>query len=231
MKKFSMLAVLIVLSASSLFAQKGDCNGYFAYKAGTKFEMTVYDKKDKPSNILKYEVVKNTATTDGAEITYSNESYDSKNKLLSKGEFTAKCQGTQFSTEVRNISTDMLPKSADIQVTVTGDKLVYPLKLSAGQTLPDASVETRSTMNGIGISNISIAITNRKVESIETIETPVGKFEAVKISYSFSTKMTLAKMQGTAVEYLTKDIGLIKSETFDKNGKKVSSQIISKLER
>ncbi|KOY85602.1 hypothetical protein AD998_05045 [bacterium 336/3] len=229
MKKLFIFAVLLSISNNLIWAQKGDCSGYFAHKAGTKFEITVYDKKDKPSTTLKYEVLKNTSTTNGSDIVFSNESYDAKNRLIAKGEFSAKCQGSQFTTEVRNMSSEMMPKSTDIQMSVSGDQLIYPHKLSAGQTLPDASVDTQSTMNGMKIMSMSTKITNRKVEGFETVETPAGKFECVKISYTYSNKMTLGKIEGKAVEYLAKGVGLVKSESFDKNGKKVSTQLLTKI--
>ena len=230
MKKLSILVFIYFISISNnLWAQKGDCNGYFAYKAGTKLEMTVYNKKDKPTTILKYEVLKNTSTADGADIVYNNESYDAKNRLINKSEFTAKCQGTQFQTEVRNLTSEMMPQSADIQVSITGDKLIYPHKLSAGQTLPNANVDMKSTMQGMTISSINTQITNRKVDGFETVETPAGKFECVKISYSYYMKLTLGKIEGTAVEYLAKGVGMVKSESFDKKGQKVSTQLLTKL--
>lgn len=230
MKKIFIFATLFYVTfTNTLFAQKSDCSGYFAHKAGTKLEMTVYNKKDKPTTTLKYEVLKNTPTSDGADIVFNNESYDAKNRLISKAEFTAKCQGSQFLTEVRNMSSEMMPQSADIQMSITGDKLIYPHKLSAGQTLPDASVAIKSTMQGMTISSINTQITNRKVEGFETVETPAGKFECVKISYTYSSKLTLGRIEGTAIEYLAKGVGLVKSESFDKKGQKVSTQLLTKL--
>jgi hypothetical protein len=232
MKKICFLMVVCLLLSKSIFSQSIDCNGYFAHKVGTKMEMTIYDKKEKPSSFLKYAVTKNTSIAGGTDISYSNEVFDKKNKSIAKTEYSIKCQGGQFITELRNFISQSSPTSPDMEVSITGDKVLYPHKLVAGQVLPDAKVEVKTGMKGgMTLMTINTSITNRKVEGFETIETPAGKFECVKISYNFESKMTLGKLKGSCTEYLAKGVGVVKSENFDKNGKKTDSNVLTKLEK
>lgn len=229
----------LVLFFSSIFnlafaqsQETKDCNGYFAYQAGTKMELTHYDKKDKVSSVLKYQVEKNVPTANGTDIFFFNQTYDSKGKLVVKGDFEMQCKNGQIYADVHNIASDMTP-AADAEVSITGDKLTYPHNLTVGQKLDDVNCEVKQTMSGSGMTlfTIDMSLTNRKVEGFETVTTPAGTFECVKISYDYNTKMSFMKKQGHTVEYLAKGIGLVKVESFDKKGKKESSQLLTKLER
>ncbi len=209
-----------------------DCNGYFAYQTGTKMELTMYDKKDKVSTVLKYQVEKSTPTTNGIDVFFSNQTYDNKGKLVVKGDFDMQCKDGQIYADVRNIASDIAP-AADAEVSITGDKLTYPHNLTAGQKLDDVNCQIKQTMSGSGMTLLTVTmnITNRKVEGFETITTPAGTFECVKISYDYDTKVAFVKKQGRSVEYLAKGVGLVKVESFDKKGKKESSQLLTKLEK
>ncbi len=230
MKKLLLLSLLITFGLQAI-AQTNDCNGYFAYKAGTKMDITLYDKKDKVSAVLRYEVKKNTPTATGADFLFHNEHFDGKGTLLTKGDYDVQCKNGQVFCDVRNIFASFASISANAEVEITGDKLVYPHNLKAGQTLPNAEMNMKSSMSGITVLNMDMKVTNRKVEGFEIVETPAGKFECVKISYDNDIKMTLMKRQGRTTEYLAKGVGIVKSESFDAKGKKTNSQILTKLER
>lgn len=231
---FFIGAILFFASIFNLQAQSQetkDCNGYFAYQAGTKMELTFYDKKDKVSQVLKYQVEKNTPTATGIDVFFFNQTYDKNGKLLVKGDFEMQCKNGQIYADVRNIATDMTPV-ADAKVSFTGDKLTYPHNLTAGQKLDDVNCEIKQTMsNGMSLFTVDMNITNRKVEGFETVTTPAGTFECVKISYDYNTKMSFMKKQGRTIEYLAKGVGVVKVENFDKKGKKESYQLLTKLER
>jgi hypothetical protein len=230
MKKLLVLC-LFVTFGSLATTQTNDCNGYFAYQAGTKMDITLYDKKDKVSAVLKYEVKKNTPTPKGADFLFYNEHFDDKGKLLVKADYDVQCKDGQVFCDVRNIFASFATISPNAEVEITGDKLIYPHNLKAGQALPNAETEMKSSMNGLTILTVNLKITNRKVEGFETVDTPAGKFECVKISYDNDIKMTLMKRQGRTIEYLAKGIGVVKSESFDTKGKKTSSQMLTKLQR
>jgi hypothetical protein len=229
MKKEHLLLLFILISFN-LKAQN-NCEGYFAHKVGSKFEITTYDKKDKVSTILRYEVLKNTSIPNGVDILFANQTLDSKSREIMKSEFTVKCQAGEIFVDATYIASNMIPNAPNMQVSITGEKLIYPNQMKVGQKLNDGQVEVKTTMQGgITLMNLKIKITNRKVEGFETVETPAGKFECVKISYESETKAGIAGTQITKnIEYLAKGIGLVKFESFDKNGKKISSQQLTKV--
>jgi len=75
------------------------------------------------------------------------------------------------------------------------------------------------------VMNITIAITNRKVEAVENVTTPAGTFECYKISYDIDTKMMFTvKVKG--VEWYAKNVGLVKSESYSTDGKLMGSNLL-----
>jgi hypothetical protein len=52
----------------------------------------------------------------------------------------------------------------------------------------------------------------------ETLNTPAGKFDCFKISQKVFMK-TLGKIEINSIEWYSEDVGMVKSETYDKKGK------------
>ena len=222
MKNPLTLCLLLILTQT---AYSQDCGPYFAFRKGTKMELTSYDKKDKPIVLTKYEMIDYKPVADGTSLVFSTATYDAKGNLLVKGESVGKCSGGRYYTDVRNIASDMMPKSANIDVDVSGDLLAYPATLSAGDKLPNASINMKASMGSITILNTTVNITDRQVVGLETVETPAGRFDCVKITYT----LTMRNRSMDAAEYLAKGIGVVKSEQVDSNGRKQSSTMLTRL--
>ena len=228
MKKL-LVCLLLAGAAKCTLAQ--DCGSYFAFQKGLKFELTSYDKKDKPTALLKYQILDFKPVNGGTSLVFSNETYDAKGSLLAKGESAGKCIGGNYYTDVRNISSDLIPKAANLTMSITGDPLMYPAKLAAGDKLKDASFTIKSALeSGMTLMTINATLTGREVAGTETVETPAGTFECVKIRYTLNVRM-MGNRTLTGFEYLAKGIGVVKSEQFDAKGRKQSSLLLTKLEQ
>lgn len=227
MKKLTLFLLILFLTQT---AQAQDCGTYFAFPKGRKFELTNYDKKDNVSAVIKYAVLDAKAVSGGTAFVLETATYDTKGNLLAKGEAEAKCIGGSFYTDVRNISSDMLPKSANITVEVSGDQLMYPAQLNPGDKLKDASFTAKSSMGSMSLMTLTANIIDRKVVGMETVTTPVGSFECVKISYTLSMKM-MGNRTMNCVEYLAKGVGVVKSEQTNDKGRKMGSTLLTKLEK
>ena len=231
MKNFiKILTPLIYFSSISCIYAQEICNTFFASEKGTKIEMANYDKKDKLVNKNKYEIVDSKPIAGGREFIIQTEIIDANDKLISKVEQNAKCINGDYVTDVRVANPEMMQKDANVKVTIDGDKLFYPSNLSVGEKLKDASVTLKTEMGGMTIMNMTINITERKIEAYETIETPAGKFDCAKITYKMNMKF-MGNRTYNSVEYLAKGIGIVKSEQFDDKGKKQSSMIITKISK
>lgn len=228
MKKISFILIGVALSSIG-FSQ--NCNEYFSFQKGMKIEMASYDKKDKLTATLKYEIVDYKPSGSGMTLVMNTATYDDKGKLLAKGDASGKCENGVYYADVRNISSDMIPKSADIKVDVTGEQLTYPANLKIGDKLKDATINVESGMaSGMKLMSMTANIVDRQVASFETVETPAGKFDCAKITYTLNMKF-FGNRSMSCVEYLAKGIGVVKSENYDSKGKKQSSMILNKLEK
>lgn len=222
---------VFIFSIISLFSMAQECSSYFAFQKGMKIELTSYDKKDKLSATLKYEVLDYKPVNGGFSLVFATETYDPKGKLLVKGESYGKCNNGDYLTDVRNISSEMIPKSADIKMNIDGDQMAYPTNMKVGDKLKDANIKVSSSLaSGMTLMNITASIFDRKVDSFETIETPAGKFDCLKITYTLNVKF-MGNRTLSCTEYLAKGIGVVKQEQFDDKGKKQSSLILTKLEK
>lgn len=231
MKKTFILNTLVVFCFCVINLKAQDCSSYFSFQKGMKIEMTSYDKKDKVSVLLKYEILDYKNTGNAMTLTIKNETYDAKGKLIVKGESSGTCKNGEYFADLRNIATDMIPKTADLQMEYSGDQLVYPANLKEGQQLKDASVTMKASMaGGMTLMNVTANILDRKVAGFETIETPAGKFECAKITYTMKVKF-MGNRTLSCSEYLAKGIGVVKSEQFDDKGKKQTTMMLTKLEK
>jgi hypothetical protein len=117
------------------------------------------------------------------------------------------------------MSEDQMKSFQNMEVKITGDMLDIPSNPIAGQKLKDGTLNIAlSSEGGPAFMNTTITITNRKVEGIETITTPAGTFECVKISYDVETKM-LFTIHTHAVEWYAKNTGMVRSENYNSKGK------------
>lgn len=228
MIKYTLLLCILVCSKFGFTQQ---CSNYFLLKEGSKIELQNLDKKGNVSTVLKYNVQQLKQINNGFAIQMLTETYDPKGKLIVKGEVNGKCQNGDLYTDVQNISSSMFSKSQDLKMNIDGDQLVYPANMKVGDILKDAKISVSASLStGMSLMNMSVNITNRKVEGTETVETPAGKFECIKMSYDLNMKM-IVKKDVHVVEYFFKGLGIVKSDTYDAKGKLESSLVLSKLDK
>jgi hypothetical protein len=226
MKPILFTLGLLAVTASA-FAQ--NCNTYFAFKKGGKFEITSYDKKDKPAAVLRYTVTEAKPVSGGLAVDLDVETLDAKGRQIAKAQSSGKCVGGTYFTDIRNFASDQMPVNADMKVTVTGDQLAYPANLSAGDKLKDASINAKTQMGGMTLMNMDMTISNRQVAGNETVTTPAGTFDCVKLTYTIQMKL-MGNRTLTATEWLAPGAGVVKTEQYDDKGRKVGSSLLTKRE-
>ncbi len=227
MKQLFLSAVFFCSSISALIAQ--DCPMYYPDKENTQMEYKQYDKKGglSGSSVQKITSIKKTAGS--TEVAISAESFDAKGKSLGTANLKARCEGGVFYIDMSNYlpqqSTDAYK---DMEMTVEGGNLEMPSGMKAGGLLKDGDLKMSFSSGGMTVMNMAVSITNRKVEAVENLTTPAGTFECYKISYDISTKMMISvKMKG--VEWYAPNVGMVKSETYSKDGKLQGSTVLNAI--
>jgi hypothetical protein len=102
--------------------------------------------------------------------------------------------------------------------------LELPSNLSVGQHLPDGNMTMRVFVSGNPMFTMTVSVTNRMVELVEDVTTPLGTFACTKITYDVTSKM-LFNINGKGAEWLSAEQGLIKTESYNDSGKLQGSSL------
>ncbi len=206
---------------------QNNCSTYFPFEEQKTLEYTNYDKKGKfaSKSISKVTVVDDI--DNGLEAQLETQILDEQEEVMTTGSYQVKCLDDELRIDVSNLmSPEMTASFSHLEVTITGEPFTLPSILEPGLTLPDANNVIKAGSGGVNFMNISIDATNRKVEEAEVVRTPAGQFDAIRISYDLDMKM-LIKKSFKVVQWYAKDIGMIKSESYNAKGKLIDSSILT----
>lgn len=219
MKKLLYLIVLLFVSSTLTIAQ--ECTIYIPNTIGTElhYEMTNAKGKVMGSYSQKLLSIKNK----GGETIYSllqtTKDAKSKDEVIMQDTITFRCKGNEFYIDMdKYMNQKQMEAFKDMEVKITTDDLIYPAKLSPGQSLKDGSI-TINIEGGMMNMNMTTNIINRKVEAKENIDTPAGTFKTYKLSEDVQSKTGFVKVLMHNVMWISKDIGTIRSESYNKKGK------------
>lgn len=211
------LLLCVFVSSLSLTAQEV-CSVWYPLQKDTKFQITSYDKGgDKASAIIDYTV--KDAGSDWALLAYSVS--DKKGDVVAESEYEIRCENDGISIDFKSLGAPgILEQYEDMEVEVSGTNLFVPNRLLEGDALPDSNMLMTVNMSPLKL-NLSVDITNRRVEGSETITTPAGTFDCIILAYDFATKMGI-KVSGSARQWIAKGVGMVKQEDRNRKGKVMS---------
>ncbi|HOZ84741.1 MAG TPA: hypothetical protein PK191_04575 [Niabella sp.] len=209
----SIFTLTILLFTSHCFAQ---CNYYYLQNNKT-VTIGMFDRKGKESGQTVYKVsnVKKAGSTSSGDV--QSEVFDKKGKSIAKGTGTMQCKSGILMMDMKML---MNPQQAqqfkDADVKGKGAYLEYPTSVKVGETLEDASFDMDINMESGIAANLSIDITNRKVEAKESITTPAGTWQAFKITYHSKTVLAMGisiPINMEMTEWFVPDFGVVKTES------------------
>ncbi|HVE61319.1 MAG TPA: hypothetical protein VNA26_05850 [Chitinophagaceae bacterium] len=227
MKQLSLLTFMVITGFYS-FAQ--DCKNFYFMTNNSEVKMTTYDRKGKESGIQTWTIndVKNNGS--GFTSNVSTVFTDEKGKEITKGSGTYICENGMLKADIKM----SMPQGPAQGAKMDGAYIEYPSNMAAGQTLKDANFEMDTETSGMK-SHVTFNQTNRKVEATEKVTTPAGSWDAHKITYDGYFRI---KMMGIGVpmnmkvtEWFVPNFGIVKSETYDKNGKLMASSMITSIKK
>jgi hypothetical protein len=203
---------------------------YYPDKENTQMEYKQYDKKGglSGSSVQKITGIKKSAGS--IEVSISSESFDAKGKSLGTANLKARCEGGIFYVDMSNyLNQQSTEDYKDMEMSVEGGNLEMPSVMKAGDMLKDGDMKMAFSSGGMTVMSMSVSITNRKVEAVENLTTPAGTFECYKISYDLATKMMGIGVKMKGVEWYARGVGMVKSETYNKDAKLQGSTVLSAL--
>ncbi len=225
MKNFLLITCLTLFSLT-LNAQ---CNNFFPIKNGTEWTFENYNAKGKPTGKNHQKVTAFIPSSTGFTATINSIMYNEKGKELSKGDLGVSCENGVITMDMRKfIPEEQYKAFGATEVKVESENLQFPAKLSAGQVLPDGEITITAVGSQIPMT-MDVTIRERTVEAKESITTPAGTFECYKIKSKMHIKNQVGitmNFDFSAIEWLAPNGGMIKSESYNKNGKLVGSTIL-----
>jgi hypothetical protein len=212
MKKIITLLLLTVNFTS--FSQ--NCDSYYYFQKNKTVEMTITNKKGKESGKNIYTIADVNKSGTMVSSTINSELLDSKGKSIATAINNMKCVAGVIMMDMKMF----IPSAQQEQMgTVAGGGEVYieyPANMKEGDALKDASFsmdfKSKAGMNG----SITIEMTNRKVESKESITTPAGTWNCFKITYhsKMNFKMLIGfNMNADVTEWYAPGFGVVKTES------------------
>lgn len=221
MKRTIYLISFLTLLFNCALAQ---CNPYFDYAEGVTFETVSYDSKGKVEMRFIRTIKSMKQTDTGWTGIMHALIYDGKGKESLNKDIKIECvNGTMSEDMSRYLPAEVA--SSD-KITITSKNLEYPANLTTSSVLPEASLKIETP-----ILDMLIEIKNRKVIGKSTVTTKSGTYECIKVQCTIRVKALLTNKETTEIEYIAKDLGVVKSESLDKKGKVESYSELVKVTR
>jgi hypothetical protein len=221
-------AVLFILIGIQISSHAQQCDGYFPSKTGAVMETTSYNEKGKPQSISKVKITGIESKGEETILKISSVITDEKGKQIASSDFDAHCDSGSFFINMKSfITAEEMKAWKDMTLSFDADDIDYPVNYFEGQKLNDAHLKVNVSTNGMNMPGMAIDITDRIVKGKETITTPAGTFECVKITSKHKLKNILS-YEVDAAEWLSKGNGVIRTESF-RNGKLKGYSLLTKL--
>jgi hypothetical protein len=226
-----VLIFVAVISLSLTQSSIDDCNTYFPLDKGVSWTYQDFDKKGKltgTSSTLVEEVVHSDSKTEYKIKASSTSVKAKKDDPPTKNTFVYTCENGLLKIDMSSIIPQETQESfKDMEVTIEQNEMLIPSSLTVGQALEDASLKMVVSSNGMTVMTMTVNITNRKIEKMENVITDAGTFNAAVMTYDMHTKMGFMKMDSSIKDWYSSEVGIVKSEAYDKNGKLTSSRLLS----
>lgn len=206
-----------------------DCKAWYPIKKGAVREMKSYDKKDKYTGAVKQRIVDVETVPNGITIIVDAEIYDEKDKMLMVNDQKMSCMNGVFTMDMKNfIDQTIWAGMTGLEVKINASDMEFPATLTEGQDLKDASIDVQAINMGIPMIKMNVKIYDRKVEAREDITTPAGTFTCYRVSYTTEVQ-SFGKYTARGIDWYAEDVGTVRSESYDKNGKLSSYSILTMI--
>jgi len=216
MKKIFSLFLALIFTASISIAQDS-CNPYYSLKKGRKWTTSNYNAKDKYEGKQSFEVLSLETSGNKLTATVKVMTYDKKDKLDFEKDIEYICEDGVVQMDMSQyVPGEMMDSFKDMDIKMEVDQVEVPQNLSVGQSLPDAGV--KMTINGPMPMTMEVNVVDRKVMSEESLVVPAGTFDTYKINSITEINM-MGKREMRNTEWIAKEVGVVRAESYDKNGK------------
>ena len=226
-----IIALFVLVLITNLAWSQSNCSKYYPMNEGTSFQYTMYDKKGKEDGTTNYKIVDITNDGGTTHATMQMRLTDKKGKEVFESDYKFTCTGNGVKIDYNSIMPQkMLEQFGDMEYEITGTDIEVPNNLEVGQELNDANVDMAISMAGMNME-VSVQMINRKVEKKESVSTPTGNYDCYVIYTDTESKTMGASQTFPSRLWLAEGVGMIKQETYKKNGDLMSSMQLTQYNK
>ncbi len=196
------------------------CNPYVPTSKGSKWEITNYSAKGKETGKISSELVDVVSSENETTFTIKSTYYDKKREELFSNTYDAKCVNGKFELNMAmRMDGSTMKAYENMEVQIDGSDFDMPsIDEKPGTTLKDGKLTVNLNSDAGMALNMNVMLTDRKVEKKEEITTPAGSFPCIAVSQKITTRMVV-NVQVTSREWYASEVGMVRSESYSKNGK------------
>ncbi|WP_422860910.1 hypothetical protein ACOKFD_09005 [Flagellimonas sp. S174] len=228
MTKKLFRGLIVCLFIFSTKAQE-NCSSYYPMVQGASYAYDLYNKKNKLEGTTSY-VVSNVQNNSGNTYATMNLKYeDAKGKNAFESDYNITCTGDGIKIDYKSLFPSQMRQQYEemgLEMDITGTDVEVPNNLSVGKELSDANVNVNMNMSGMSMK-IEVNTTDRKVVGKESVTTPAGTFDCYVIAANISSEVMMTKQQIKDKLWLSEGVGMVKQETYNNNGKLMSSMVLT----
>ncbi|WP_300024245.1 hypothetical protein [uncultured Maribacter sp.] len=225
--KIKLFIPLLFLAATISLYSQDNCSKFYPMNEGVSMEYTNYNKKGKVEGVSSYKVAKAVNNGNATNATMAIDLKDNKGKNAYSTTYNLTCTGNMVTLDYESLlPTEMMEQYGDMDIEISGNDIEIPNDLSVGQKLNDANVAMKISMSGINM-NMTVDMTNRNVEKKENISTPAGTYDCYVLYSENRSKMMMANQVYPSRVWLAEGVGMVKQETYKKNGDLMSSTLLT----
>lgn len=218
---FLVFHILIITSSSAQ-----ECTSYFPSQEGTILQLKIYSPAGKVLYTVEDRVVKTLSSDRKAEVNIEREINKKKTKMLVGYQtLVFRCEGDKTLIDMASLLTPKQVKymySLGATVEVSNGYLDIPAKIVPGEIIGNDRhlvtliLQTHYNKERIGMET---TVSGRKIDGTETITTPAGTFECIKIRYFIEGRGLGKYRQKRVEEWHAKGLGIVQSRSYDKKVK------------
>lgn len=227
MKNFKIIitCILTLILTNSITAQD-NCSSFYPFEEAVTFQITNYSKNNRVAAITDFLVT--DASSNFA--TFKSFLRDKDGEVLNEATFTMSCENDGIVVDMESLlNPQLLDNYRDFETEISGTKIVIPNNLQVGQELPDASMTMLVNMSGINL-RMEVSMTDRTVVDRETVTTSAGTFDCYVIGYTNTINMGMNRTT-TAKQWISKGVGMVKQEDYNRRGRVTSSSLLTDFHR
>ena len=228
------LLLLTFLAAVLQSAQAQDCTAtYGLLKEGLHLEYTTYNKKGESDLTIRQQCQKVESRNDTLVAIMNAQATNAKGEQTYARSFDLKCLAGVIYISMQSIMPAQQgseSQSGGMDMQMEGGEMAYPADMQPGQTLPDAEMVIKASTGGLQLMKMHYRITNRTVESAEKVTTKAGTFDCLKITYDLEMNL-LGKKTYHSAQWFAKNVGMVKTENYDKKGGVESSMQLTLFQK